>query len=278
MNKNLYLLLALAFAVILSIFLFIPTKKRKTSEDTQASKLNYTLVQYQSDFYLKQSDSIKLIIRGIEEKIAKANDSATKINALTEGIAFYTKLESPEIASLLIYDKAEVIKNTNSWKISGDNFIALLADMKLDTSLIVNVSEYATKSYEKSVQLDSNNTEAKIQLAQCYMEMGGQPMNGVQLLLGIVRKDSKNIKAQLLLAKFGLVSGQYEKVLERLQNVLSLQPQNRDALLMRAEAYAQTGKSALAAKDLRVVLNDSKTPQMMKKQLEMAIKDLETKN
>jgi len=56
-----------------------------------------------------------------------------------------------------------------------------------------------------------------------------------------------------------------------------LHPQNRDALLMRAEAYAQTGKASLAAKDLRVVKSDPNTPKQMKEQLEIAIKDLETK-
>lgn len=276
MIQNKYFIFGLAIVLTLAIFLFVPTKKRVTEATSAANKSNYNLAKYQSDFYKKQTDSIQAIIRGLEEKLIKAEDSSTKLAALTESINYYNQIESPEIASLLIYKKAEIIKNTNSWKLTGDNFIHLLSDMKLDTALLGDVSEYAIKSYQNSVDLDSNNLEAKMQLASCYMEMSNQPMNGVQLLLGIVRKDENNIKAQLLLAKFGLVSGQYEKVAVRLEKILSLQPKNQDALLMRAEVYAQTGKPALAAKDLKTVSN-GKIPKEFKTQLDAAIKDLESK-
>lgn len=276
MIQNKYFIFGLAIVLTLAIFLFVPTKKRVTEVTSAANKSNYNLAKYQSDFYKKQTDSIQAIIRGLEEKLIKAEDSSTKLAALTESINYYNQIESPEIASLLIYKKAEIIKNTNSWKLTGDNFIHLLSDMKLDTALLGDVSEYAIKSYQNSVDLDSNNLEAKMQLASCYMEMSNQPMNGVQLLLGIVRKDENNIKAQLLLAKFGLVSGQYEKVAVRLEKILSLQPKNQDALLMRAEVYAQTGKPALAAKDLKTVSNGN-IPKEFKTQLDAAIKDLESK-
>lgn len=276
MTQNKFFVFGLALALVLAIFLFVPTKQRVTEATSAENRSSYTLATYQSDYYKKQPDSVQAIIRGLEELWIKAEDSSTKIKALTESINYYNRVESPEIASLLIYKKAEIIKNTNSWKMTGDNFIHLLSDMKLDTALLNDVSNYAIKSYEQSVALDSNNLDAKMQLASCYMEMSNQPMNGVQLLLGIVRKDEKNVKAQLLLAKFGLVSGQYEKVMQRLENVLSLQPKNQNALLMRAEVYAQTGKPQLAAKDLKTVSN-GKIPKEFKTQLDAAIKDLESK-
>jgi predicted Zn-dependent protease len=277
LTQNKYFIFGLALALVLAIYLFVPTKQRVTEATTAENKSNYTLANYQSDFYKNQPDSVQAVIREFEEKLAKAEDSASKIIALTESINFYNQIESPEIASLLIFQKAELIKNTNSWKLTGDNFIHLLSDLKVDTALLTNISNYAMMSYEKSIALDSNNLDAKMQLASCYMEMSNQPMNGVQLLLGIVKKDAKNIKAQLLLAKFGLVSGQYEKVMQRLENVLSLQPKNQDALLMRAEAYAQTGKPDLAAKDLKTVSGLSSVPKELKAQLQLAIKDLEMK-
>ena len=80
-----------------------------------------------------------------------------------------------------------------------------------------------------------------------------------------------------MLAKFGLVSGQLEKVNQRLENVLSLQPQNTEALLMRAEVHARSNQFELAAKDLTTVKNNSKTPQPMKEQLEVAIQDLKSR-
>jgi hypothetical protein len=43
---------------------------------------------------------------------------------------------------------------------------------------------------------------------------------------------------------------------------------------MRAEVHARSNQFELAAKDLTTVKNNSKTPQPMKEQLEVAIKDL----
>lgn len=270
-------IVGIALALALAIFLFIPTKNSRKEQEHSSNSASKSLEQYRYDFINRQPDSLQTKLNLIESALSKADDSLSKLTVLTDAIQQYNQLQAPEIAALFVYKKAEIIRNTNSWEMTGDNFIHLLSDMRMDTTLFGDVSEYAIKSFEKSVNLDSNNTGAKMKLAQCYMELTNKPMDGVQLLLGIVRKDPKNVDAQLLLAKFGLVSGQIEKVMQRLENVLSLQPQNLDALLMRAEAYARSSQYDKAAKDLETVKNNAKTPQAMKAQLELAIKDLKAK-
>ena len=274
MKNKTFFIFGLALLFIVGMYLFMPTKTNRRF--TEASNLNsqYTIEQYRYNFINNQSDSIKLLLNQIEAKISDANDSLSAVSALTAGIEEYTRLQAPEIASLLIFKKADYIKNTNSWELTGNNFLSLLSDPRLDTHLVNDVSKHAIQSFEKSIALDSNNVGSKMKLAQCFIELSNKPMDGVQLLLGIVKKNPKNIDAQLLLAKFGLVSGQIEKVNQRLENVLSLYPLNTEALLMRAEVHARSNQFELAAKDLSTVKNNSKTPQPMKEQLEVAIKDL----
>jgi tetratricopeptide (TPR) repeat protein len=271
------LIFALAIVITLVIFLFVPTKKNHRENTPNGSKKEASLEQFRYNFINLQPDSTKLLLNQLESKLSGASDSMTAVPLLTEGIDIYNKLQAPEIAALLVYKKANYIKNTNSWELAGSNFIYLLSDPKLDTNLVTDISSHAIKSFENSIALDSNNAGAKMKLAQCYMELTNKPMDGVQLLLGIVRKDSSNVDAQMLLAKFGLVSGQLEKVGQRLEKVLSLQPQNTDALLMRAEMYARSEKYELASKDLTTVKNNSKIPKAMKEQLEVAIADLKTR-
>jgi predicted Zn-dependent protease len=272
-----FLYFGLAAVLVLAMYLFLPTKKNHRENNDASAKSKISLEQFRYNFINRQADSTKHILNALEAKLSEANDSLSNVTALTEGIDMYNKLQAPEIAALLVYKKANFIKNTNSWELAGSNFISLLSDPKLDTNLVSEMSQYAIKSFEKSIDLDSNNIGAKLKLAQCYIELTSKPMDGVQLLLGVVRKDSTNVDAQMLLARFGLVSGQLEKVGQRLEKVLSLQPQNTDALLMRAEMYARSEKYDLAAKDLTSVKNNAKTPLAMKEQLEMAIKDLKTR-
>ncbi len=259
------------------MYLFVPTKTNKRVAQAANMTSQSTIEQYRYNFINKQTDSIKLLLNQIEAKISDANDSLSAVSALTAGIEEYTRLQAPEIAALLIFRKADYIKNTNSWELTGNNFLSLLSDPRLDSNLVNDVSKHAIQSFEKSISLDSNNVGSKMKLAQCFLELSNKPMDGVQLLLGIAKKDPKNIDAQLLLAKFGLVSGQIEKVNQRLENVLSLQPLNTEALLMRAEVRARTNQFELAAKDLTTVKNNSKTPQPMKEQLEVAIQDLKSR-
>lgn len=55
-------------------------------------------------------------------------------------------------------------------------------------------------------------------------------MKGIQQILGVVRKDSNNMKAQMMLGVGGYVSGQYDKAIERLQKVVIAQPDNTEAI------------------------------------------------
>lgn len=266
----------LAFILVLAMYLFLPKKDVSKASSVENKSLR-TLEAYRYEFINKQADSTKLILNELEVKLRDAKDSMASAMAYSEGIAIYNRLQAPEIAALLVFQKAKLIKNTNSWEMAGTNFLQLLSDPNLDTNLVSDIAKHSVESFENSVKLDSNNVGAKMKLAECYMQLSNKPMDGVQLLLGIVKQYPKNIEAQLLLAKFGIVSGQYEKVMQRLENVLSLEPQNTDALLMRAQVYASTEKYDLAAKDLGIVKSNKNTPESMKIQIETAIQDLKNK-
>lgn len=237
-------------------------------------KNTYTLETYKSDFYAKQHDSIKQIISRVEKSVFEAQDSTSRMAAFSEIIKMYNGFNSPELSAYYAYQKAEFIKNTNSWELCGDNFIAILRDPLLDTALNLDIIDKATISFNNSVKLDSNNINSKLKLAQCYMELKNEPMQGVQGLLAIVRKDSMNIPANLLLAKFGLVSGQYEKVLPRLKKVLSLQPSNVEALLLNADAHAQIGKNEIAIENLQKIISLKNVNPQMKNEITVALAEL----
>lgn len=268
--------LFLAITVILAIiaFIFIPTKSKKVNEPMAMEKAIYTLEQHEEKFMQNASELIKSKADSLIQIYSNSSDSLSKVQALSSIITYFNTIQNPELASLYVLKKAEIIKNSNSWEICGDNFINLFSDSKLDTLLIKDISNKATYSFEKSYSTDTNKPSAKLKLAQSYMELQSEPMKGVQILLSIVKKDSMNGPANLLLAKFGLVSGQYDKVEQRLKKVLYLQPNNVDALLMRAEMYSQTNRKEQAEKDLQKIIDIPGIEAPLKEQLRMAIKSL----
>jgi tetratricopeptide (TPR) repeat protein len=108
--------------------------------------------------------------------------------------------------------------------------------------------------FEKAIELNPNNDDLKVGLGSCYIlgkgRVGGpeETMKGIQQLLSVVRKDSNNMKAQMMLGVGGYVSGQYDKAIERLQKVIKAQPDNVEAVAFLADTYAAKGDKAEAIK------------------------------
>ena len=115
-------------------------------------------------------------------------------------------------------------------------------------------TEQAIALFEKAIELYPNNDDLKIGLGSCYVfgkgRVGGpqETMKGIQQLLSVVRKDSNNMKAQMMLGVGGYVSGQYDKAIQRLQKVITAQPENLEAIAFLADTYAAKGDKKEAIK------------------------------
>jgi tetratricopeptide (TPR) repeat protein len=113
----------------------------------------------------------------------------------------------------------------------------------------------AISLFEKAIEVNPENDDLRIGLGSCYVFSaagnGGNPqetMKGIQELLSVVRKDSNNMKAQMVLGVGGYVSGQYDKAIERLQKVIAHEPNNIEAIAFLADTYAAKGDKDEAIK------------------------------
>ena len=102
-------------------------------------------------------------------------------------------------------------------------------------------------------------------------------MQGVSILLEIVRKDSANIDALLMLGRFGIISGQFDKAIARLEKILYLRPQNSEALLLLAEAYNGQGNKTKAIEMLERCKKTVNDP-AAKKEIENYIQSIKKPN
>lgn len=96
--------------------------------------------------------------------------------------------------------------------------------------------------FERSLKIDPDNDSSKVGLGACYLfgNISTTPMEGIMKIREVVEKDSNNAYALMMLAKGSLMSGQYDKAINRLQAVNRLQPENIEAILMLADAYEKT--------------------------------------
>lgn len=154
------------------------------------------------------------------------------------------------------YYLSEAAKLDNSEKKLTFAARLILENMKREDNPAKKVWEAQTAAslFEKALKQDPDNNDLKVGLGSCYVYGEGmignpeQTMKGIQQLLEVVKKDSNNMQAQLVLGIGGVISNQYNKAIERLKKVVSFDPQNLEAVSWLADAYAAAGDKQNAIK------------------------------
>ena len=115
-------------------------------------------------------------------------------------------------------------------------------------------AETAASLFERALKLDPDNDDLKLGMGSCYVYGPGmigdpqQTMKGIQQLLEVVRKDSNNMQAQMVLGIGAVISRQFDKAVERLNKVVAFDPHNLEAISWLADAYAGSGDKKNAIK------------------------------
>ncbi len=160
---------------------------------------------------------------------------------LYEPYAFYTSLAS------------KLVNSEKNLTFAARIFLDNLRGEKDEAKLAWKTNE-AIVLFERAIKLNPNNDDLRIGLGSAYIYGKGrngnpaETMQGILELVNVVKKDSTNMKAQLMVGVGGLVSGQFDKAIVRLQKVVTAQPQNAEAVAYLADAYAGKGNKAEAIK------------------------------
>ena len=98
----------------------------------------------------------------------------------------------------------------------------------------------------EALALNPENDTTKLALATGYIEGSDNPMQGIGILRRYRCQRPGNVSANLMLGRFSIQSGQYDKAIMRLETVLKQEPTNREATYFLAEAYKSKGDKAKA--------------------------------
>jgi predicted Zn-dependent protease len=136
----------------------------------------------------------------------------------------------------------------------------------------------AKELFEKALELNPQNDSTKVGLGASYVfgSTAGSPtevMQGIQRILEVARRDTSNMYAQFMLGWGGIVSGQFDKAIERLTTVVRHQPANIEAILLLAEVYQQLGNKADAIRWYQVARKLVGNPDMVK-EIDQSIQSL----
>ncbi len=180
----------------------------------------------------------------LEKKLSEVSGEQEKSAILNEIILFWDVEKYPGAAVLFMEDKASLTKSPEDWNATGDRYLSM-ADFGDEENRPYRWDK-AEECYRNALSVSPENLTAKTGLGTVLVRKSQNPMEGISLLREVVDADPKNIRALLQLADFSILSNQYDKAINRFDQILEADPNYHDAYFFKAETYAKMGDKVKA--------------------------------
>ena len=178
------------------------------------------------------------------EKEAKSADGEEKVELQKQLAKKWDDVNQPAAAAFYYENVANAQANYANWLIAGDRFTAGYQN-NTDSTVTAGLVNKAMNAYNKALEFNANSLDAKTGLGVAYVSGTKNPMQGIQLLLGVVKEDPKNEKANMNLGMFSMKSGQFQKAVDRFKTVIDVKP-TPEAWFYLATSYENLGQKSEA--------------------------------
>jgi tetratricopeptide (TPR) repeat protein len=214
----------------------------------------FSITAYETSSKQKLSPTQSALVAAIENSVSRGAVKDQQVKAYQQLAQFWR--DSVHNHELYVFYLSKASKLVNSEKNLTFAARQILEELRREEEAELRgwKAEQAIELYNAAINLAPDNDSLKVEMASCYVfgkGMAGDPqqtMAGIQQLLQVVKRDSMNMQAQLVLGIGGVVSTQYDKAITRLQTVLKNEPGNFEAMSWLADAYAAKGDKANAIK------------------------------
>jgi tetratricopeptide (TPR) repeat protein len=257
--KKQQLILTGAGILLISFLFFFGKTVAKKEVSAIPDNANAIVPRFNLDNYLQLAKqklpvSQQNYLANLENSVKRGDVKEQQIKAYNQLASFWK--DSTHEHELYNFYTAEAAKLVNSEKNLTFAARLILKDLRNEEDNAKRgwKSEQAIALFEKAIELNPANDSLKVGLGSCYVfgkGMAGdaqETMKGIQQLLQVVKKDSSNMQAQLVLGIGGVISTQYDKAVDRLQTVVKNEPGNIEAISWLADAYAGKGDKQNALK------------------------------
>ena len=241
-TKKIQLAVIASVALLMTFLLFQPIKGLVNPPKEKQTETNETEVTLASELQrakkqLAQADLGQVEL--LEEKLDRKNPAT--MQAMAEK---WSALGYSSVSSFYLEEKATQTNAEGDWMQAAEGFKNAIKTTA-DTTVAPQLVQKAIDCYNKVLAIDAKSIEARTGMAICYVEGTQNPMQGIQLLLEIVKEQPDNYQANLNLGLFSMKSGQFEKAIKRFETVVKIQP-DAESYFYLAESYKNAGDKAKA--------------------------------
>jgi tetratricopeptide (TPR) repeat protein len=251
MNRAQWISIFSAVALFAMLYFGFSTTpgKHKNIEKQRAlaavsTDINSLLTDAKQGMPAQQSASIL----ALESELNSLGTDSAKAEVYKRLSSLWYSYEKPAIAGFYAEKTAELIGGEEAWSIAGTTYSICLQKEQAG-KVKAFCSQKAVQCLENAASINPGNPQHKINLALVYAEDPPQdnPMKGVLMLIELNKQYPENVPLLTQLGRLAIKTGQFDKAVQRLEQALSLEPENPSANCLIVKAYEGAGNEPKAA-------------------------------
>lgn len=280
MQKQQILIIAGALAVVVGLYFGIPTVNPKRVTATVkpgADSSEFNIETYENQIVAQLSEARQAYISSIKADV-KRGDVADQSHTLAHKLSGFWQdsVQDPLLHYNYLAQSAELDNSEKSLTFAAHSILGYLP-FERNHAYQHWLADKGKELFDKALKINATNDSSIVGMGGCIIYGAeGNPMEGITKVREVALRDSTNYFAQYMLGIGGMISGQYDKAVERFDKVAKGEPENLLAFFKLAEALELSGEKEKAAKYYEQI--NAKTDNTeMKMELQKRIQALRSK-
>ena len=202
-------------------------------------------------------------VHGLEKRLDAAASDERKAAVLRELSGAWYRAGRPALAGHYAEQVAEALPSDTAWSIAATTYSLCLRADSLSAKQRAFCEERAVPAYEMAISLAPAESSHRLNLAIHLAENppADNPMRGILLLRELNEADPEDVGVLIQLGRLSLQTGQLENARKRLSEAVRVDPANRNAQCLLAEAAGRLGDAAMAATAAQACSDLAQRPQ-----------------
>ena len=250
MTRLQYITIGSVFALFLVLYLACDTKpprQRQVEKSralmAEATDIDNLIRAAQGELAPDQISTLQVL----EQELENATGDSARISAYKQLSSRWYANGQIAIAGHYAQQIADISNTEEAWSIAGTTY-AICVQRTEDPKVKSYCQQRSVAAFESAISLNPDNVSHKVNLALSYTEMPppDEPMKGVMMLRELQDEYPQNVLVLNTLARLAIQTGQFERAVQRLEQALSLEPDNTTTICLLGQAYTGTGDAAKA--------------------------------
>ena len=245
MKQTQWIVLGLCTGLFLVLYFGCETKapEQKAIEKSRALNIETTTItNLLRDAKSQLTGNGSSDVLSLEAMLEQSATDTQRLEVLKKLSGTWFDLGFPAIAGFYAEEVANTQASANAWSMAGTTYMICLQRPQ-EEKVKAFCLERAVASFESAISENPEDPTHKLNLALVYTEQPPQdnPMKGILMLRDLNQQDPENPAVLYHLGRLAIMTGQFEKAVERLSAGLKSKPDSKRIACLLSEAYQGLG-------------------------------------